>query len=271
MSEATHQPGLAAHAAPHHPALAHHFPDLETQKDAATLGMWVFLAQEALFFGGLFLAYTVYRHLVLRRLLRGQPPPGLEAGRHQHRGAHRQQPHHGAGGARPAATGKRGLVVLFLILTILLGSVFLGVKVVEYADKFTTTWCPGPGFHWEEPNAHPAEIFYSLYFAMTGLHALHMIIGIPIIAVIAWMAQRGRFSPDYHSPVEMSGPLLALRRHRLDLPVPAAVPDREEALMSDHGHGPHVVPLPVYLAVFAALMFGTALTVWAAHAWTSAG
>ena len=204
MSEATHQPGLAAHAAPHHPALAHHFPDLETQKDAATLGMWVFLAQEALFFGGLFLAYTVYRHLYFAGFSEASHHLDWKLGGINTAvliGSSLTM----ALAVRAAATGKRGLVVLFLILTILLGSVFLGVKVVEYGDKFHHHLVPGPGFHWEGPNAHPAEIFYSLYFAMTGLHALHMIIGIPIIAVIAWMAQRGRFSPAYHSPVEMVG------------------------------------------------------------------
>jgi cytochrome c oxidase subunit III len=206
LSKATtqHERLQAAQAGPHHPALAHHFPDLETQKDAATLGMWVFLAQEVLFFGGLFLAYTVYRN--------------------QYFAAFSEASHHldwKLGGfntavligssltmalaVRAAAMGKRNLTVWFLILTILLGSVFLGVKVVEYKDKFDHHLVPGHGFHWEGPNARPAEIFYSLYFAMTGLHALHMIIGIPILAVIAWMAQRRRFSPAYHSPVEMVG------------------------------------------------------------------
>ena len=59
--------------------------------------------------------------------------------------------------------------------------------------------------HLEGPDARPAQIFYSLYFAMTGLHAAHMVIGIPIILVIAWMAHRGRFSPEYHTPVELTG------------------------------------------------------------------
>ena len=64
---------------------------------------------------------------------------------------------------------------------------------------------PGSHFQFPGPNARPAQIFYSLYFAMTGLHALHMIIGIPILLVLAWMAHRGRYSPAYHTPVEMTG------------------------------------------------------------------
>ena len=206
MSEATtrHDRALAADVGHHHPALQHHFPDLETQKDAVSLGMWVFLAQEVLFFGGLFLAYTVYRNVYFA---------GFSEASH-----HLDWKLGGANTAvligssltmalavRAAALGRRKTIVWMLLLTILLGGVFLGVKVVEYKDKFDHHLVPGHGFRWEGPNAHPAEIFYSLYFAMTGLHALHMIIGIPIIAVIAWMAQRGRFSPAYHSPVEMVG------------------------------------------------------------------
>jgi cytochrome c oxidase subunit 3 len=194
----------AAHAGAHHPALQHHFPDLDTQKEAATLGMWVFLAQEILFFGGLFCAYTVYRNLYYA---------GFSEASH-----HLDWKLGGVNTAvligssltmalavRAAAQGRRGLIVLFLILTILLGGVFLGIKVFEYKEKFDHHLVPGHGFRWEGPNAHPAEIFYSLYFAMTGLHALHMIVGIPILAWIAWMAQRGRYSPAYHSPVEMVG------------------------------------------------------------------
>jgi cytochrome c oxidase subunit 3 len=188
----------------HHPALQHHFGNLDEQKEASTLGMWLFLAQEVLFFGGLFLAYTVYRNLYYAGF--------AEASHHLN---------YVLGGAntavlifssltmalavRAAALGKKQQVVIFLILTILLGAVFLGVKVVEYKEKFDHHLVPGPGFLFEGPNKNAAEIFYSLYFSMTGLHALHMIIGIPILAVIAWMAHRGKFSPAYHSPVEMVG------------------------------------------------------------------
>jgi cytochrome c oxidase subunit III len=188
----------------HHPALQHHFANLDEQKDASTLGMWLFLAQEVLFFGGLFAAYTVYRSLYYGGF--------AEASHHLN---------YVLGGAntavlifssltmalavRAAALGKKQQVVIFLILTILLGAVFLGVKVVEYKEKFDHHLVPGHGFVWEGPNRNAAEIFYSLYFAMTGLHALHMIIGIPILAVIAWWAHRGKYTPAYHTHVEMVG------------------------------------------------------------------
>jgi cytochrome c oxidase subunit 3 len=93
-----------------------------------------------------------------------------------------------------------------LILTIVLGTTFLGVKVIEYADKFRDHLIPGHNFVWHgQANPRNVEIFYSLYFTMTGLHALHMIIGIGIMLWILWMAWRGAFSPEYYSPVEVSG------------------------------------------------------------------
>jgi cytochrome c oxidase subunit 3 len=87
----------------------------------------------------------------------------------------------------------------------ILGSVFLGVKVVEYSDKFTHHLVPGPHFQFPEPWGPKAQLYFSLYFAMTGLHAIHMIIGLGIMTVITIMAGRGRFSPDYYTPVEIAG------------------------------------------------------------------
>ena len=72
-------------------------------------------------------------------------------------------------------------------------------------------------------NAH--KIFFSLYFALTGVHALHMIVGIGIFSVITFMAWRGKFCPEYHTPVEIAGVVLALRGYRLDLSLPALIPD----------------------------------------------
>jgi cytochrome c oxidase subunit 3 len=109
-----------------------------------------------------------------------------------------------------AAIGKRQATVAFLLLTVLLGGVFLGVKVVEYKEKWDHHLIPGPGFSGHElslegERASHAQIYFSLYFAMTGLHALHMIVGIPIILVIAWLAWKGRYTPAYNTPVEMTG------------------------------------------------------------------
>jgi cytochrome c oxidase subunit 3 len=192
----------AAHA--HHPALKHYFPDLHDQREASSLGMWVFLAQEIMFFGGLFLAYTVYRSL--------HPAAFADASHHLDwkLGALNTVVLIGSSltmalAVHAAALGHRRQIVLWLLLTVALGSVFLGVKVVEYADKFEHHLVPGPHFQFEGPHARPAQIFYSLYFAMTGLHAAHMIIGIPIILTVAWFAHRGKYDPQYYTPVEMTG------------------------------------------------------------------
>jgi len=202
---------MSDHAAAHaHPqGLAHHFRDLEQQKDAASLGMWAFIAQEVMFFGGLFLVYTVYRLLY----------PNVFAAASHHLNA--QLGFYNtivligssltmAMAVHASAVGQRKRIVVFLLLTVLLGGVFLGVKTLEYKEKFDHHLVPGPHFsaeslHLEGDAARQAQIYYSLYFAMTGLHALHMIIGVPIILWIAWRAHRGEFTPQYNGPVELLG------------------------------------------------------------------
>jgi cytochrome c oxidase subunit 3 len=104
---------------------------------------------------------------------------------------------------RAAQVGSRGGQVVNLILTILLGTTFLVVKYFEYADKFEHHLVPGPNFDPALPAAQ--QIFFSLYFIMTGIHAAHMVVGIGIMLVILWMAWRGDFGPDYYNPVEVSG------------------------------------------------------------------
>ena len=187
-----------------HPALQHHFDDLEQQAEASTLGMWMFLVTEIMFFGGLFLAYLLYRLW--------------------HPDAFREGSHHlditlgavntavlilssltMALAVRAAQIGRRMATVYLLVATMALGCVFLGIKAVEYGDKFEHHLVPGPNFFVDSPNAPAVQMFYSLYFAMTGLHALHMVIGVGLMLVITWMAFRGKFSPEYYVPVEVSG------------------------------------------------------------------
>ncbi|MCA1583999.1 MAG: cytochrome c oxidase subunit 3 family protein [Acidobacteria bacterium] len=217
----------------HHPALQHHFDTMEQQKEASVLGMWVFLLTEILFFGGLFMAYTLYRIWYFDAFAAASTSLGLGLGGFNTAvliGSSLTM----AFAVRAAQTNQPKATVNWLILTILLGGVFLGVKVIEYADKFEHRHVPGPNFLWEDPShaAAPGEhagaeaaaavsperaaleaeqmqrrtqIFFSLYFTMTGLHALHMVVGIAILAVIAWMAYRRRFDAEYYAPVEMTG------------------------------------------------------------------
>jgi cytochrome c oxidase subunit 3 len=185
-------------------ALAHQFDDLDQQREASSLGMWVFLVTEIMFFGGLFTGYTVYRHAF--------PEAFADASR-------RLPVVLGAVNTavlicssltmalavRSAQGGKRKAVAVFLIVTILLGTTFLGVKGVEYAHKFHEHLVPGATFAFPGPHGRHAELFYCFYFAMTGLHALHMVIGIGILAVLVVLSLRGRFSSDDYSAVENTG------------------------------------------------------------------
>ena len=193
----------------HHPDLVHHFESLPAQKEAATFGMWVFLVTEVMFFGGLFLAYTVYRNLYFHAFVQSSRHLNLTLGA-VNTAVLICSSLTMAMGVHSSALGRRRATVAWLLLTVALGSVFLGIKAVEYKDKFDHHLVPGERFqaeelHLEGDEARPAQIFYALYFAMTGLHATHMVIGIPIILLIAWMAHRGRFSPEYHTPVELTG------------------------------------------------------------------
>ncbi|PYR95239.1 MAG: cytochrome oxidase subunit III [Acidobacteria bacterium] len=175
------------------------------QAEASTLGMWVFLVTEIMFFGGLFMAYLVYRHA---------SPSGFQEASH-HLNIYWGTANTAiliissltmALAVRSAQTSQpRGTQVLFLFLTIVLGLAFLGIKAIEYTDKFKDRIVPGPNFHWEGTHAKAAEQFYSLYFAMTGLHALHMIIGVGIMSVILVMAWWRIFDEEYYTPVEVAG------------------------------------------------------------------
>jgi cytochrome c oxidase subunit 3 len=104
-----------------------------------------------------------------------------------------------------AQVSDRRLLLLGLALTIALGSVFLGVKAIEYGHKFEHGLVPGPYFTYAGEDAHNAELFFSVYFAMTGLHAMHMVIGIGILVVLLLRAYGGAYGRHYYTPVEMTG------------------------------------------------------------------
>jgi cytochrome c oxidase subunit 3 len=213
-----------AEAAAHHPALQHQFHSMSQQKEAAVLGMWAFLLTEILFFGGLFMAYMLYRTWYHDAFVAASTSIALFWGALNTVvliGSSLTM----AMAVRSAQINQRQATVNWLLATMLLGTVFLGVKVIEYADKFEHHHVPGPHFVWAEPGHESAvggetapgdpteaarlqqhtQIFFSLYFTMTGLHALHMIIGIVLLAVIAWKAWKGEFDAHYNTPVEMSG------------------------------------------------------------------
>src|SRR5262245_52075144 len=108
-------------------------------------------------------------------------------------------------GVHAAQLGARRTVVLFLICTMLLGSVFLGIKALEYYHKYEEHLVPGSSFEFPGPNANQARSFFSFYFVMTRMHALHMIVGIGIMAVMILLTLRKRFTAEYYFPLEMTG------------------------------------------------------------------
>jgi len=185
-------------------ALAHQFEDLDQQREVATLGMWVFLVTELLFFGGLFLTYSVYR---------GWYPEDFAAASHElivwagtlntvvliTSSLTMVLAVHAAEG------GHRRALILFLLATMALGCVFLSVKAFEYRTEYLEHHIPGWGFQFKADHFLHAQIFFSLYFVMTGLHALHMINGLGVMAVMVWLSYRGTITPAYSNPIEISG------------------------------------------------------------------
>jgi cytochrome c oxidase subunit 3 len=187
-------------SAPHQ----HQFDDAEQQREAGHLGMWVFLCTEVLFFGGMFTGYTVYRSLY----------PAAFAGASAHLNLLIGTLNTGvlilssltmALAVHASQTGRRKTLMVCLLLTMILGTVFLGLKGTEYAHKFEEHFVPGPNFHYRGPDAGHAELFFSFYFAMTGMHAIHMIVGLGLLAVLLVMAKKGRFTEQYHNPVVIAG------------------------------------------------------------------
>ena len=186
-------------------ALREQFDTEAQQKDASTLGMWIFLITEVMFFGGLFLTYTVYRRWypdvfaiasnTLDAVIGAANTVVLLCSSFTMVMA-----------VRAAQLGKRNALIWFLILTLILGSVFLGIKAYEWNKKFEEHHVPGSTFHFaESPRQGPAQIYFSLYFAMTGLHALHMVVGAGLLTFLIVQAKRNRFSAAYMTPVDLIG------------------------------------------------------------------
>jgi cytochrome c oxidase subunit 3 len=191
-----------AHA---HPAsLQHQFDSVEQQRESSTLGMWLFLVTEIMFFGGFFLAYLVYRVQYQEAFFEASHHLDITAGA-INTAVLITSSLTMALAVWAAQVGRRKAIVGFLLLTMLLGGVFLGIKVYEYGHKFEDDLVPGENFRWDGAHPRQAELFYSLYFGMTGLHALHMVIGIGVLAALLRGAWKGRYGPDYFTPVECVG------------------------------------------------------------------
>jgi cytochrome c oxidase subunit 3 len=188
----------------HSTALAHQFDDLGQQKEAAIFGMWVFLVTEVMFFGGMFTGYAVYRYRYHEAFMAGSNHLDILLG-----GVNTAvlilSSLTMAMAVHSAQLSKRRALMIYLVITMLLGCVFLGNKVFEYGHKYHEHLIPGPHFAFEGADPQHAQLFFSFYFAMTGFHALHMVVGVGLLSVILWMAYKGRFNAEYYNPVEVSG------------------------------------------------------------------
>jgi cytochrome c oxidase subunit 3 len=219
MSTASEQVAGSAHEHEHDGPkwLQHHFDIPVQQFEAAKLGMWLFLAQEVLFFSGLFVAYGV---------VRVNHPEAFAAGSGQLDKI--------MGGVntivllfssltaalsvRSAQLGKKSEVNLYLLVTIVCAFIFLVVKYFEYSKKFEHGLLPGSYWH---PHLEHGEalfpahthVFFGLYFMLTGLHGVHVVIGIGVLGWIMMRNNRGDFSPEYWTPVDLA----ALYWHLVDL------------------------------------------------------
>jgi cytochrome c oxidase subunit III len=201
-----------AAAAPAPSRLAHHFPDLRTQEHAARMGMWLFLSTEVLLFAVLFTAYALYRFLF---------PVGFEDA---------SKLAHVAFGATNtvvlitssltvalaihyARHGESRKVVGLLAVTILFGATFMVLKGFEYYHHWHDGQLPGRLYHYAGLEGPGVSMYFTVYFLMTGLHGLHVLIGMCVLGWVAVRAARGEFGPTYSTPVELSG----LYWHLVDL------------------------------------------------------
>ena len=192
-----------------HPAdLAHHFEDYEQQTQSNLFGMWAFLVQEVMFFGGLFAAYLYYRTQYPAAWVEGSEFLKVSYGTLNTAvliGSSLTM----ALAVREAQLGRRKGTVRFIAATWVLGAAFLAIKwVFEYLPK----WDHGivPGFNWHPHGEYAVEhaqtqIFMGLYFVMTGMHALHMVIGMVIMPIVAKRALDGRYTKKNHIGVEVLG------------------------------------------------------------------
>jgi cytochrome c oxidase subunit 3 len=219
------------HSASGHVALQHHFDNLDEQREASTFGMWVFLCTEILFFGGLFTTYVVYRQRFHGVFAQASHFLNVTLGA-TNTAVLIISSLTMALSIWAAQINRRKLTVVFLLITMALGLTFLAIKTVEYGAKgipFDSQTLdrvirfvdrhtggeehhliPGRHFHYDCPRGEPchpeqAEVFFSLYFAMTGLHALHMVVGVGLLTYLLFPAWRGRFTAEWHNPLECIG------------------------------------------------------------------
>ncbi len=192
--------------------VAHHFPNAEQQAHAARLGMWIFLATEVLLFTVLFTAYSVYRYLYsdVFAALSKEIDVGIGTANTYVLVTSSLVV---ALGYHFAKEGKGRVAAALLAVTFLFGVAFLVLKTVEYTHHFEEGQLPGQYYAFAKVHGPGDSLFFTLYFLMTGLHGLHVVAGMTVLAVLAVRSWQGAYSPAYHTPVELG----ALYWHLVDL------------------------------------------------------
>ncbi len=188
----------------HPPYLRHHFADANQQRESAKLGMWIFLLTEILFFGGLFCAYAIFRAWNPEMFINAHKALNVTLGT-INTIVLISSSLTIALAIRSLQVDKKRNAIIFLVLTLLFATTFLVIKYFEYTHKIHLGQLPGKYYSYTGiPGTNP-HIFFSIYFGMTGLHGLHIIIGIVVIAMMLVKTVRNQFSSEYYTPVEMTG------------------------------------------------------------------
>jgi cytochrome c oxidase subunit 3 len=182
----------------------HQFDDHDQQREAAYQGMWIFLATEILFFGAVIFAYTVYRGLYYRPFLEGSHHLSVMLGS-INTAVLLCSSLCMALGVHAAQRGNSKHLIVYLLLTALVGTVFLGIKSLEYYDHYKEHLFPGLSFSYSGEEANHVELFMIFYFVLTGMHAVHMLIGLGMLLALTFLAVRGKFSAQYYGPVDIGG------------------------------------------------------------------
>jgi cytochrome c oxidase subunit 3 len=199
-------------SANHSEFLAHHFDSMKQQREAVSLGMWVFLVTEIMFFGAIFLAYFIYRYLYPTMFYDMSRQLDIVLGT-VNTAVLLTSSLTMALAVNAAQTGKTKRLIAMLVVTLLFAAAFLVIKGFEYHHKFEVGMVPGKLFTFQSPHGPQAQLFMSFYFGATGLHGLHVLIGVGLIAWFIMRARRGDFPAENFQPVE----ILGLYWHFVDL------------------------------------------------------
>ncbi len=184
--------------------LREQFGTPEQQRETVSFGMWIFLATEVMFFGGLFTAFAVYRTYYTHAFNEGSADMNIVLGS-INTAVLITSSLTMALSIYNAAIGRTGRTALLLLATAVIGLCFLGIKFTEYYQHYQMHKAPGVWFESDKPDAAGIELFYVFYFAMTGLHALHMTIGIALVLLFSARTAAGSFNAEYHTPLEALG------------------------------------------------------------------